>query len=165
MLDELHQIAAICDDWGATLIVTDHIQLLEKADIQGVHIEDMDCDFEAVRKRIGTEKTLGASAHTFENIKRIVASSVVDYVGCGPYSLTDTKPNEYSVLGISGYKSIVELMKTEGINIPLLAVGGVTINDIENLMKTGVYGIAVSAAINKADNPSKSFKDIYHKIY
>src|SRR6476661_5869073 len=59
---DLQQIASICDDWGITLIVTDHIHLLD-LDIQGVHIEDMDADFEKIRQEIGDDKTLGASAN------------------------------------------------------------------------------------------------------
>ncbi|HEY0053770.1 MAG TPA: thiamine phosphate synthase [Pedobacter sp.] len=165
MLMELHQIASICDDWGATLIVTDHVHLLSKADIQGVHIEDMDADFIAIRKQIGPDKTLGASAHTFENIQRIIESEVVDYVGCGPFSLTDTKPNDYNLLGFDGYQAIMENMKRTGIEFPVLAVGGVTLEDIERLMRTGVFGIALSAAVNTSSNPAKAFKDIYNKVY
>jgi thiamine-phosphate pyrophosphorylase len=165
MLEDLHQIASICDDWGATLIVTDHVHLLDKADIQGVHIEDMDADFVSIRKQIGDDKTLGASAHTFENIKRIVDSGVVDYAGCGPFSLTDTKPNEHSLLGVDGYQAITDNMRKAAIEFPILAVGGVTVNDIEKLLQTGVFGIALSAAVNKSDNPAKAFKDIYNKVY
>ena len=165
MLEEIHQIAAVCDDWGATLIVTGHIHLLNRADIQGVHIEDMQADLVAIRKQIGTEKTLGASANTFEDIERIAATKVVDYIGCGPFSLTDTKPNEYSLLMVSGYHSITEKMAKAGIEIPVLAVGGVRLEDLDGIMQTGVYGIAVSSAINKADDPTVAFKEIYKKVY
>ncbi|MBC7913075.1 MAG: thiamine phosphate synthase [Pyrinomonadaceae bacterium] len=165
MLNELHQIAAICDDWGATLLVTDHIHLLDKADIQGVHIEDMQADFIAIRQQIGPDKTLGASAHTFSDIQRIAASLAVDYAGCGPFSLTDTKPNEFPLLGISGYKAITKEMLKATIELPILAVGGVTLTDIESLMQTGIYGIALSAAVNKSDRPAKAFKEIYNKVY
>ena len=53
MLEELHPIGTICDDWGATLIVTDHSHLVHLADIQGVHIENVDADITLVRKQIG----------------------------------------------------------------------------------------------------------------
>ncbi|MGV3510080.1 MAG: thiamine phosphate synthase [Sphingobacteriaceae bacterium] len=165
LLKEIHQIASICDDWGATLIVTDHIHLIDKGDIQGVHIEDMQADFKSVREQIGEEKTLGASAHTFEDILRIAESGVVDYVGCGPFNVTDTKPNAYSLLGVEGYKSITDKMEEANIKIPLLAVGGVKTEDVEHLMQAGVYGIAVSAAVNKSDNPAQAFKEIYKKVY
>ena len=165
LLEEIHQIASICDDWGATLIVTDHVHLLNKADIQGVHIEDMQADFGSIRRQIGTDKTLGASANTFEGIQRIAATGVVDYIGCGPFSITETKPNDYALLGVLGYQSITDKMGKADIAIPVLAVGGVKLEDVEVLMETGVYGIALSAAVNKADNPAAAFKDIYKKVY
>ncbi len=165
MLEELDLIASICDDWGATLIVTDHIHLLDKADIQGVHIEDMDADFVSIREQIGPDKTFGASAHTFENIWRIVESGVVDYAGCGPFNFTDTKPNDYDLLGFDGYQAIMDNMNKSNIEFPILAVGGVTVNDIEKLMQAGVFGIALSAAVNKSENPAKALKDIYNKVY
>src|SRR5690242_8820194 len=62
LLDDITQIAAICDDWGTTLIVTDHLHLLGKADIQGFHIEAMDADFKAIRRLTGDDFTLGGSA-------------------------------------------------------------------------------------------------------
>ncbi|MBC8053560.1 MAG: thiamine phosphate synthase [Sphingobacteriaceae bacterium] len=165
LLEEIHQIAAICDDWGATLIVTDHIHLLDRADIQGLHIEDMKADFVSIRQAIGPERTLGASANTLEDIKRIVAANAVDYIGCGPFSLTDTKPNEYPLLGNAGYKKLVEAMKKNSIDIPVLAVGGIRIEDIDALLKTGIYGIALSAAVNHSEDPGRAFKEIYRKVY
>jgi len=165
LLEEIHQIAAICDDWGATLIVTDHYHLLDQADIQGVHIEDMNADFAAVRKSIGHEKTLGASANTIGDILRIRDSLAVDYIGCGPFTVTHTKPNDYPLLGTAGYSEITTLMKNAGIDIPLLAVGGITIDDIEELISAGVYGVALSAAVNLAENPGRAFREIYKKLY
>ncbi|PWG82711.1 thiamine phosphate synthase [Pararcticibacter amylolyticus] len=163
LLDEVNEIAAICDDWGTTLIITDHYHLLDKADIQGVHIEDMQADFRAIRTAIGEDKTLGASANTIADIRRIAESGAVDYIGCGPFTVTYTKPNDYPLLGVEGYKAITEVMQKEGIPIPLLAVGGITIGDTEALLGTGIYGIAVSAAINHADDPTKALREMYRK--
>lgn len=165
LLEEVSQIAAICDDWGATLIITDHFHLLHKADIQGVHIEDMQADFRTIRKEIGEDKTLGASANSIDDIIRIAESNSVDYIGCGPFALTLTKPNDYPLLGTKGYKTIANSMVQKGIAIPLLAVGGITISDVEDLLKTGIYGIAVSAAVNLAPEPATAFKEIYRKIF
>ena len=50
LIDEINEIAVICDDWGATLIVTNHYELLDRVDAQGVHIEDFDADFAAIRE-------------------------------------------------------------------------------------------------------------------
>lgn len=165
LLEEAHQIAAICDDWGATLIITNHVHLMGQADIQGVHIEDIHADFQSIRMEIGEEKTLGASAHTLDDIKRIAASSAVDYIGCGPFGPTDTKPNEYPILGLHGYRLIAEEAAKGSISTPILAVGGIELDDVEALLETGVYGVAVSAAVNKSNNPSQAFKEIYRKVY
>jgi thiamine-phosphate pyrophosphorylase len=164
MIPEIHQVAAICDDWGATLILTDHYHLLDKVDAQGVHIEDMEADFFTIRDIITDEKTLGASATSFAAIKRIAESGVVDYAGCGPFGLTETKPNNYPLLGFDGYRQIIKQMSEAEIDLPLLAVGGVTIADIDSLLQAGIYGIAISAAVNLAEDPGEAFREIYKKI-
>lgn len=165
LIEEASQIASICDDWGATLIITDHYSLLDKADIQGVHIEDMQADFVSIRGQIGPDKTLGASANTMDDIIRIADSGVVDYIGCGPFAVTLTKPNDFPLLGTEGYRLISAQMKDRQISIPLLAVGGIRIEEVDDLIGTGIYGIALSAAVNLADNPSEALKEIYRKIY
>ena len=164
LIAEINEIEKICDDWGATLILTDHCSLLSMVDAQGIHIEDMKADFKAIRERIGETKTLGASANTFEDIQRIVDSGVVDYIGCGPLSDTQTKPNNYSQLGIEGYRRIVEAMEKKGISIPVLAVGGVSLDDVEELVKANIFGIGVSGAVNFAENPASAIKEFRRKL-
>ena len=165
LVKEIHEIASICDDWGATLILTEHYHLLNQVDAQGVHMEDMKADFKSIREQIGEDKTLGASANSFEDIERIALLNVIDYIGCGPFSITQTKPNTHSLLGIEGYKNIIQKMKKAGIDIPVLAVGGVKITDVEELIETGINGIAVSSAVNHANDPGMALKDFYKKIY
>lgn len=165
LIQEINQVASICDDWGATLILTDHYYLLNQVDAQGVHIEDMHANFAAIRELISDEKTLGASANTLADIQRIYASGVVDYAGCGPFSVTKTKPNDYPLLGIDGYKKIADKMTELEINLPLIAVGGINLEDTEALLNTRIYGIAVSAAVNSSDLPGKMIREFYKKIY
>jgi thiamine-phosphate pyrophosphorylase len=165
MLEEIHQIASICDDWGTTLIVTDHIHLVHQADIQGVHIEDMDADLSLVRSKIGDDKTLGASATNLEQIVRHIQNGA-DYIGCGPFGHTDTKPNTAKHWKIEGYQEIVSELKKQNLtHIPLIAAGGISIADVEDLLKTGIYGVAISAAVNKAENPAQSYKELYRLLH
>ncbi len=165
MIEELYQIASVCDDWGATLILTNHYHLLNLADAQGVHLEDMRADFEHIRETIGEDKTLGASANSFEDIERIASSKVIDYIGCGPFSITQTKPNTHSLLGVEGYRNIIQKMNKAKIDLPVLAVGGIKITDVEELLKTGINGIAVSSPVNYAENPAEALRAFYKKIY
>jgi thiamine-phosphate pyrophosphorylase len=162
LIEEVNAIAAICDDWGATLIITNHYHLLDKVDAQGVHMEDFDADFASIRAAIGDDKTLGASATNMARLQRVQNTGVVDYCGYGPFAHTTTKPNDKPLLGFEGYR---QLQKHPEIEIPVIAVGGIQLSDVEHLMQTGVYGIAVSAAVNLAVDPAAVVKAIYQKIY
>lgn len=163
LLEDINAIAAICDDWGATLIVTDHVQLNGKADIQGFHIEDMDADFVRLREELGEAVTIGGSANTVEGLTRL-ATEGADYAGFGPFYTTITKPNEFPLLGLEGYRNAMQALKEKSIDLPVLAVGGVGISDIEPLMHTGIFGIAASAAINQAEDMREAYLSFYDKI-
>jgi thiamine-phosphate pyrophosphorylase len=161
LIDEINEIAEVCDDWGATLIITNHYDLLDRVDAQGVHIEDLDADFVTIRKVIGEDKTLGASATNIADLLKLQDSGVIDYCGYGPFAHTDTKRNNYPLLGYEGYR---KLEKTP-VDIPIIAVGGIQLPDVEHLLQTGIYGIAVSSAINLSLNPGEVVKEFYKKMY
>ena len=163
LLTEINLIAEICDDWGTTLVVTDHIHLNGKADIQGFHIENMEADFTILRKLVGDDITLGGSANTLENIIRL-ANEGADYAGFGPFAHTETKPNDLPLLGVEGYSTILKKLKTLSVEVPILAVGGVKFSDVESLMQTGIHGIAVSGAINLADDFIEAYQDFYDAV-
>ncbi|QNN41561.1 thiamine phosphate synthase [Pedobacter roseus] len=163
LLQDINAIAEICDDWGSTLIVTDHVHLNGKADIQGFHIEDMDADFIALRKLVGNDITLGGSANTIENLIRL-ASEGADYAGYGPYAVSETKANNYALIDIQAYNHTVKELQNKAIELPVLAVGGIKIYDVEALMQTGIYGIAVSGAVNFADDFIEAYQDFYSLV-
>jgi thiamine-phosphate pyrophosphorylase len=162
LIDEIEEIADVCDEWGITLILTNHYHLLDRVDAQGVHIEDFDADLEEIRVSIGYDKTLGASATNIERLLAVQNTGVVDYCGYGPFAHTDTKPNNSPLLGFEGYR---ELQQHPEIKIPVIAVGGIQMADVDTLLETGIYGIAASAGVNLAINPAKALKEFYKKIY
>jgi thiamine-phosphate pyrophosphorylase len=163
LLKDINSIAEICDDWGTTLIVTDHVHLNGKADIQGFHIEDMDADFIALRNKLGRDVTLGGSSNTVKGLISL-AHSGVDYAGFGPFSITETKPNNFPVLGISGYENAIQQLRKMDIQLPVLAVGGVKLQDVSVLMQTGVFGIAVSGAVNFAEDFVDAYEEFYREV-
>ncbi|MEJ5962158.1 thiamine phosphate synthase [Pedobacter immunditicola] len=163
LLVDINQIATICDDWGATLIVTDHVHLKGKADIQGFHMEDMDADFLALRNQLGEETTIGGSSNTVEGLIRLWQEGV-DYAGFGPFGQTSTKPNTFPLIGMEAYAAAMAALKEVNADLPVLAVGGVTLNDVDALMETGIFGIAVSAAINQADDLRDAYEAFYIRI-
>jgi len=161
LVAEINDIAEICDDWGATLIITNHYHLLDRVDVQGVHIEDFDADLRSIRQKIGEDKTLGASSTNLERLLYVQKLGVVDYSGYGPFRHTDTKPNNKPLLGFEGYRQLQQY----AIEIPVIAVGGVQLADVDHLLETGVYGIAVSSAVNLSVDPGNMVKEFYRKIY
>ncbi len=161
LIEEINQIAGICDEWGATLILTNHYHLLDRVDAQGVHIEDFDTDLTIIRKHIGDDTTLGASSTNIERLLFVQNLGVVDYSGYGPFAHTDTKPNNKPLLGFEGYRQL----QKHHIEMPVIAVGGITLTDVGPLLETGVYGIAISAAVNLAIDPGRALKEFYQKIY
>lgn len=163
LLTEINAVAEICDDWGTTLIVTNHSHLNGKADIQGFHIEDSKADFIALRKLVGDDITLGGTANSVENIIRL-AEQGIDYVCLGPFSAVETNTNSSPFLGIDGYLNSINQLKELNINIPVLAAGGIKIYDVEPLMQTGIFGIAVSDAIYSADDFIQAYQDFYDLV-
>jgi thiamine-phosphate pyrophosphorylase len=163
LLKDINIIAEICDDWGATLIVTDHVHLQGKADIQGFHMEDMNTNFLSLRDSLGEATTIGGSSNTVEGLLRL-ANEGVDYAGFGPFAHTDTKPNNSPLLGVEGYANAMLKLKELQVELPVLAVGGVKIADVDALMQTGIFGIAASAAINRADDVEAAYLEFYQKL-
>ena len=97
--------------------------------------------------------------HTFEDVKMHYEAGA-DYIGCGPFRFTTTKKNLSPILGLEGYRSIVSQMKEAGIHLPIVAIGGITFEDIPSIMATGVTGIALSGTILRADNPIEETRRI-----
>ncbi len=163
LLQDIQAIATICDDWGATLIVTDHVQFNGKADIQGFHIEDMDTNFSVLKERLGEEITVGGSANTIDGLIRLSIEGA-DYAGFGPFKPSVTKPNTLPLHDLADYKKAMETLRAMNIDLPVLAVGGVALEDVDSLMETGIFGIAVSSAINQSDDLSEAYDDFYRKL-
>lgn len=88
-----------------------------------------------------------------------------NYFGCGPFRFTSTKKNLAPILGLEGYCNILKKMKENDINIPLVAIGGITKDDIPELLKIGVDGIALSGSILRAENPVEEMRNVIMAIH
>ena len=104
------------------------------------------------RKMLGKGFIIGGTANTFADIRQHVADGA-DYIGCGPFRFTTTKQKLSPILGLDGYRSILVQMQEEGLTIPIVAIGGITREDIPSLKALGLSGIALSGGILKAENP------------
>ncbi len=151
------QIQPLCREHEAVFLLDDRVELAKKLKADGVHLGKNDMPVSEARALLGEEFIIGGTANTFEDIERL-ASQGADYIGCGPFRFTTTKEKLAPVLGLEGYRRIVAQMEEHGTSLPIVAIGGITFDDIPSIMQTGVDGIAISGAILNADNPVEEMK-------
>lgn len=154
------QVKEICAEQHVTFIINDNVSIAKSVGADGVHLGKNDMPPSEARMILGEAAIIGGTANTFEDIQRL-ASEKVDYIGCGPFRFTTTKKNLSPIVGLEGYKEKVRQMKQAGINIPVVAVGGITENDIADIIGTGINGVAVSSFIANADNKREVVKNIH----
>lgn len=149
----------LCREHDAVFIIDDDVALVKQIHADGVHLGKNDMPISEARSILGQDFIIGGTANTFADVKAHYEAGA-DYIGCGPFRFTTTKRGLAPVLGLEGYRSIVEQMKAEGINLPIVAIGGITEQDVPDIMQTGVSGIAVSGAVLNADNPIEAMRRI-----
>ena len=152
--DSARHLAEICRQYGAKLILDDYVELVEATGADGVHLGKMDMPVSKARKILGNRFIIGATANSFEDIADAVEAGA-DYIGLGPYRYTTTKKRLSPILGLEGYRDIMERCRNAGITLLVVAIGGITEEHIAHLMRTGITGVAVSGAILSAENPAE----------
>lgn len=157
------RLEKMCHNAGATFIIDDHAELVDRINADGVHIGKNDMPATEARKIIGPRKIIGSTANTFDDIMTN-ASAGADYIGLGPYRFTTTKKNLSPVLGEEGYMDIMKRCHDSGITLPVVAIGGITPADIPAILSTGVSGIALSGTIRRAADPTAQTRIIMDTI-
>ena len=157
------QAKTVCKKYDARLIINDNVKIANEINADGVHLGKHDMDPVKARQILGENVLIGATANTFEDILSLYKAKI-DYIGLGPYRFTLTKKDLYHELGLKGYDEIMKMCVHNKIDIPIIAIGGVRLEDVEKLMKTGIYGIAVSSAINNTKNIVGKTKEFISKL-
>jgi thiamine-phosphate pyrophosphorylase len=153
----------ICRKYHATLIINDNPAIAKAVKANGVHLGKTDMSPREARMLLGANAIIGGTANTIEDILRL-AEEGVDYIGVGPFRFTPTKENLSPLLGLQGYAGLIKQCSEKGIRIPLIAIGGILAEDVKPLLGEGLYGVAVSSAINSAENMSEAVKKFRNKI-
>lgn len=142
----------ICKDFQATFIIDDHVDIALKVGADGVHLGKNDMPVSEARKLTGKDFIIGGTANTAADMIRLTEAGA-DYIGLGPFRFTETKKNLSPVLGLQGYRNIMAEYHSRSLRLPVVAIGGISANDIPNLMLTGITGIALSGTILQASDP------------
>jgi thiamine-phosphate pyrophosphorylase len=157
------QAKAICEEFGARLIINDYPAIAKAVKADGVHLGKEDMPVKVVREIVGKQFMIGATANTFEDIEKHYNDGA-DYIGLGPYRFTTTKKNLSPILGLKGYQEILNQCRAANMYIPIIAIGGIELDDIENIVQTGVHGVAVSSLIALANDKKQVVSQINKQL-
>ncbi len=153
VLQTAEKAREITSHFQTRLIINDHYKIAKEVKADGVHLGKTDTCPLVAREYLGKLYTIGGTANTLEDCRDLI-NKKVDYIGLGPFRFTKTKENLSPVLGTVGYKIILEELQSD---IPVIAIGGITLEDVSELITTGIQGVAVSGEITKNFNSISKF--------
>jgi len=129
------------------LIINDHVSIAKAIDADGVHLGQSDINAFEAREQLGPDKIIGLSTSRLEQLYE-VDDTIVDYCGVGPIYDTTSKKCDVPIWEIAQLTKAIEIAR-----LPLVAIGGINIENISTVMQTGVAGTAILSAICSAKNP------------
>lgn len=138
------------------LIINDYYKIAKEVKADGVHLEKTATCPTIAREHLYTWQMIGGTANTLQDCETLI-SKEVDYISLGPFKLSETKENLPTFLGLNGYTAIIDVLKTE---TPIIGVGGITTEDVTDILKTGISGVAVSEEITQDFNNISIFHQL-----
>lgn len=148
-----HAIKDKAKETDTIIIINDRVELAKELGpegVAGVHLGKTDMSPSQARLFLGPEAIIGVTVNTVDDILKLRGLDI-DYVGMGPFTETNTKQNLSPVLGVEGITALCDFMDKEKIEIARVAVGGIKLDNVAELLVAGVNGIAVSGAIAHAE--------------
>jgi thiamine-phosphate pyrophosphorylase len=138
------------------LIINDYYKIAIEVKADGVHLGKTDSCPNVARKHLYSWQIIGGTANTIQDCETLLDKQV-NYISLGPFRATKTKTDLPPVLGLAGYTAITGVLKT---GTPIIGVGGITTDDITDILATGISGVAVSGAITRNFNSIKLFNEL-----
>lgn len=153
-----HDIKKICDTYNAILMINDSVEVCQAVSASGVHLGLTDTPISEARTMLGSQCIIGGTANTVNDVKQRMREGA-NYIGIGPYRYTQTKQNLSSILGKDGLLR----GKTAAGQLFCYAIGGIKIEDVHDILSTGMDGIAISSGIYMHSHPSTAAKEYLYK--
>lgn len=152
-LEEAKEMKELCHKYGVPLLINDNVGICIESGADGVHVGQKDMEAGAVREKLGKDKIIGVSARTVEQAMA-AQNAGADYLGVGAVFSTstkeDAKPLDHEIL-----KAI-----TKAVDIPVVAIGGISSENVLELKGTGIDGVAVVSAIYGKENPKEAAENL-----
>ncbi len=159
MIDTALRIKQLCADARVMFMVNDRIDVAIAADADGVHLGQDDFPIPRARKVLGENRIIGGSAATLEEAERCLRENA-DYIGFGPVYPTDSKTDAGPVSGTDLLKRVVET-----IPLPIIAIGGVSVENTPDVIHAGAHGIAVISAVCCQKNPAHATRALRRALH
>ena len=156
IVEEGRVIKKITDKYGVPFVINDDIYAAKEIDADGVHIGQSDMEYSKARQILGPDKIIGMTARTVE--EAMEAERVgADYIGVGAVFHTSTKKDAKDM------EKETLLAISKSVDIPIVAIGGITYENMDYLKGTGVDGIAVVSEIFAAENCGRATERLVRK--
>lgn len=152
-LKEAVEIKELCARYHVPFVINDNVEIAKKIDADGVHVGQHDMEAFNVRAILGPDKIIGVSAQTVEQAV-LAEKNGADYLGVGAVFHTGTKKDANSI----SHETVKQIC--QAVNIPVIAIGGISRENVMELQGTGICGIAVVSAIFAAENITEATKEL-----
>lgn len=144
------KLKSLCNAFEATLIINDRVHIAKAVNSDGVHIGQQDMPIQDARQILGSNKIIGVSASTIQEAQKAYQAGA-DYIGFGHIFPTSTKHKPGDSLGPEMIKSVKNILP-----VPVMAIGGITLENAHSVFEAGADSIAVVSAICTAENPQNA---------
>jgi thiamine-phosphate pyrophosphorylase len=152
------QVVEVCAPAGATCIVNDRVDVAVAVGAAGTHLGADDLPVAAARRVAGPGHLLGGTARNPEQARKLVAAGA-DYLGVGPVYRTTTKTGLPDPMGPAGIAAV-----TDAVEVPVIAISGVTCERVGELLGAGAWGVAVVGAISGAADPAAATRRFLEEL-
>lgn len=152
------ELREVTSDFNANLIINDRVDIALAVEADGVHLGWQSLPFPVVRRLLGSEKLIGISTHGRQEALQ-AKDFGADYITLGPVFETPSKSGLLQPTGTGEIQNIKNEVK-----IPVIALGGINVENVEAVLAAGADGIAVISSIMYADDPEDAAKNLYMKI-
>ena len=152
------EIQPIAFKFGATFLVNDRVDVALLAGTEGVHLGQDDLPAREARRLLPLPLVLGVSVGSREEARR-AAREGADYIGVGPVFPTATKPNAGEALGLEQLAAIAR-----SVSIPTIAIGGINVDNVSQVIEAGAAGAAVVSAVVGADDMAAATRALKRRI-
>ena len=152
-LEEAKKLQGLCSEYNVPFIINDNVEIALAINADGVHIGQSDMEMKEAREKLGPDKIIGVSAHTKEEALLAQAQGA-DYLGVGAVFPTSSKDDAESV----SYETLKEICDV--VSIPVVAIGGITRENLHQLSGSGISGISVISAIYAQSDIKKAAREL-----